>query len=228
MDKKFWERNHERLGGGTPSLKTLRMASGQLVDSEVTWEWVIEMEGVSIRGTFEPLQAAFSAVHDYKQDVVSIEAEGKRASLENQQGEPWWKNFKPAGSIGMRAAFTGVLSYTNTPARRVHFMKRLTCNDLDKHHTLETILKDVEGEEVADTTGITEVTKDEEGETSGEITKGTRERQAWVEEVEDEERAPSRLRTEVYLWPEEAWPTTRTDSPGASTTPRTEGERRRR
>ncbi|KAF8150280.1 hypothetical protein K438DRAFT_1624551, partial [Mycena galopus ATCC 62051] len=97
MDKKFWERNHKRLGGGTPSLKTLRMASGQLVDSEATWEGVIEMEGVSIRGTFEvfdsgggwtflfgkPLQAVFSVVHNYKQDVVSIEAEGKRASLEN-------------------------------------------------------------------------------------------------------------------------------------------------
>ncbi|KAF8153653.1 hypothetical protein K438DRAFT_1522675, partial [Mycena galopus ATCC 62051] len=86
MDKGFWERNRGRMGGGKPSLKTLRIASGQLVDSEAMWEGVIEVEGVRVRGSFEvfdsgggwtflfgkPLQTALGAIHDYKKDVVSI------------------------------------------------------------------------------------------------------------------------------------------------------------
>ncbi|KAF8191954.1 hypothetical protein K438DRAFT_1762530 [Mycena galopus ATCC 62051] len=108
------------------------MASGQLVDLEATWEGTIEVEGVKVRGSFEvfdsgggwsflfgkPLQTAFSAVHDYKQDVVSIEAGGKQALLRNQQGEPWWTNFKPASSVGTHAAFTGVLSNDRGGRRR--------------------------------------------------------------------------------------------------------------
>jgi hypothetical protein len=174
MDKKFWEQHKGRLGGGRPSYKTLRMASGQLVDSEATWEGEIELEGVCAHGTFEvfdsgggwtflfgkPLQTIFSAVHDYKRDVVSIEANGKQVTLENQQGEPWWKKHKRASDAGVRVAFTGVHSYANTPARRVQFPKLRICNGFDEHQHLETIMEDREGEdreELAETTRIEEL-----------------------------------------------------------------------
>ncbi|KAJ7812618.1 hypothetical protein B0H14DRAFT_3478661 [Mycena olivaceomarginata] len=161
MDKEFWERHKGRLGGGRPSRKTLWMASGQLVDLEATWEGEIELEGVCAHGSFEvfdssggwtflfgkPLQAIFGAVHDYKRDVVNIEANRKRATLENQQGEPWWRKYKPASDANAHAAFTGVLS------------------GFDEHHHLETIAEDREGEdreELAETTRIEEVRTREE------------------------------------------------------------------
>jgi hypothetical protein len=98
MDKRVWEKNRERLGGGGKPWKKLRMASGQVMESEATWEGTVEVEGVRAQGVFEvfdsgggweflfgkPLQTTFTAVHDYKRDTVEIEAAGKRATLTNQ------------------------------------------------------------------------------------------------------------------------------------------------
>ncbi|KAF8171784.1 hypothetical protein K438DRAFT_1773078 [Mycena galopus ATCC 62051] len=88
------------------------------------WEGTLEVEGAKVHGSFEvfnsgggwtflfgkTLQTAFGVVHDYKRDIIDIEAGGKRASLKNQHWEPWWTNFKPASSVGVRTVFTGVLS----------------------------------------------------------------------------------------------------------------------
>jgi hypothetical protein len=104
------------------------MASGQVMESEAMWEGTIEVDGVRAHGVFEvsdsrggweflfgkPLQTMFVAVHDYKRDTVEIEAAGKRATLTNQCGDPWWKNFKPPGVNDMHAAFMGAVSFANT------------------------------------------------------------------------------------------------------------------
>ncbi|KAJ6571987.1 hypothetical protein B0H19DRAFT_1255915 [Mycena capillaripes] len=179
MDKLYWETHKHRMGGGRPSSKTLRMASGQLVDSEATWEGVIEVEGIRVEGKFEvfdsgggwtflfgkPLQTAFSAIHDYKKDIVTIEAKGKRAVLESQQGGPWWTRSEWANEAGVHPAFTGVNSCVNAPARRVHSLEYLEYNGFNKPRDLETIAEDREGEareELAETTKIEEADAREE------------------------------------------------------------------
>jgi hypothetical protein len=127
MDKAVWERLKKQLGGGKPSHMRLRMASGQIVKSEATWEGMVEIEGVRVEGTFEvfdsgggweflfrkPLQVVFRAVHDYKHDVVEIEANGRRATLVNQR-KTMKGETKPANK---RATVMGVLSFANTPTR---------------------------------------------------------------------------------------------------------------
>ncbi|KAJ7355177.1 hypothetical protein DFH08DRAFT_803224 [Mycena albidolilacea] len=205
MDKKVWERNHECLGGGGRLWKKLRMASGQVMESGATWEGTVEVEGVQAHTVFKvfdssggweflfgkPLQTVFTAIHDYKQDTVDIEAEGKWATLTNQRGDLWWKKFKPPGVNGTCTAPTGAVSFADAPARRVHFTKRIDREDFDKQHVLETIEEDSEGE--------------------------VEEAEAMVEEVEDREDTPSSPKTEIHVRPEDAWPYTHTNSGGAHT-----------
>ncbi|KAJ7869413.1 hypothetical protein B0H13DRAFT_1896655 [Mycena leptocephala] len=121
MDTAVWERNRHRLGGGEPSRKVLRMASGQPVSSQAAWEGTLEMEGITATGPFEvfdsgggwaflfgrPLLRAFRAVHDFGQDIVSINVGGVRATLSNQRGARRWMDFKPASEVGVPTAFTG-------------------------------------------------------------------------------------------------------------------------
>ncbi|KAJ7917869.1 hypothetical protein B0H13DRAFT_2321940 [Mycena leptocephala] len=302
MDKAVWERFKKQLGGGKPSRMKLRMASGQIVQSEATWEG-----GGGWEFLFgKPLQAAFGAVHDYKKDVVKIQAEGKHATLTNQ-GKGKKGEHEPAAK---RAVFMGVLSFANTPMRGVHSKQRPTWESVNRQKTLDTIPEDggEKREELAETT-IVEAIADEdknmaneqrstrtnspgacvtpvrevpvnaregseddannsiaecleyEGSLSlwwarvrreqragtHEVTMGViatptrgvptlikettranhvepKERQketrrARVEEVEDEGDVPARLRTEVYMHPEIAWPQTRTSSLGVRATP---------
>jgi hypothetical protein len=193
------------------------------MESEAMWEGRVEVEGVQAQGVFEvfnsgggweflfgkPLQMTFAAVHDYKRDKVDIEARGKRATLTNQRGGPWWKNFKPPGANGTHAAFTGAVSFADAPVRRVHSTKIMNSGNFDKQRTLETIQEDSEGEE-------REEAEDEKGE------RLPQRRQVTVEEVEDRENAPSPLRMEIYVRPEDAWPYAGTNSRGLARPPRGE------
>lgn len=136
MDKRLWERNKHRLGGRRRSQKTLRMASGELVPSEATWEDTLAFDNVRQTGTFKvfdsgggwdflfgkPLQAIFGAIHDYAKDTVKIGMDEHRLTLQNQSGPEWWVGWKergPAGETGKAKAFTGVVSFASTPTRRV-------------------------------------------------------------------------------------------------------------
>lgn len=215
MDKTFWEVRRERLGSRRPSRKSLRMASGQLVDSEATWEGTVELEGLRLQGEFEvfdsgsgwtflfgkPLQTAFGAIHDYKRDEVTIEVGEKRAVLTNQHGKPWWTNFKPAGDASERAASTGVHLLANTPVRRVHFTKVLMCNSFDKPKHPEM---------TAD---------DREEETKEELAKTTRIEEVRMEGGEDGEEALQMQHIDIQEKQEEDGLYTCANSPGASATP---------
>lgn len=113
----------------------LQMVSRQIVKSEVTWEGVVEVDGVCVKGTFEvfdsggrweflfgkPLQAVFGVIHDYRNDIVSIEAGGKSATLTNQHREEAGKHELAA----QHAAFTGVLLFANTPCDASTFHKQV-------------------------------------------------------------------------------------------------------
>ena len=164
MDKKVWERNRKRLGGGRTSRKKLRMASGQIVNSGAVWKGTVEVEGLCIQGTFEVLdsgggwdflfgkrlQTAFSAVHDYKRDTVDIEVGGGKVTLENQQGGPWWESFKPPEADEMRATATGAVSFANAPMRAVQPNFKPDRASADKQNPLATIEEDTEGERQAE------------------------------------------------------------------------------
>ncbi|KAJ7018379.1 hypothetical protein C8F04DRAFT_895139, partial [Mycena alexandri] len=97
VDVKVFERVKARLGKMSAPTKRLRMADGTLVWSLAHWDGMLEVEGVRAIGSFEvfdskgswdmllgkPLQAALGVVHDMKRDVVTLEAGGRTATLEN-------------------------------------------------------------------------------------------------------------------------------------------------
>ncbi|KAK7021581.1 hypothetical protein R3P38DRAFT_2533380, partial [Favolaschia claudopus] len=98
LDRSKFEGMKHRLGVTSAGTKVLRMADGMKVPSVAHWEGEIEVEGVRVVGQFEvfdsgggwnflfgkDLQAAIGAVHDMKNDIVTIEADGRHATLENQ------------------------------------------------------------------------------------------------------------------------------------------------
>ncbi|KAJ7439824.1 hypothetical protein FB451DRAFT_1415471 [Mycena latifolia] len=216
-----WRRDGRAVTVTVASLQghTVRMASGQVILSEVSWEGVVEAGGVHTGGAFEvfdsgggwsflfgkPLQTAFGAVHDYGQDTITLTVGGTRVTLRNQRGDPWWKKLKLAETAGVPEAFTGVISFAETPARRVHFTKSITYGSFDKHQETGPPRVNVtykeEREELAETTHIEEMTAEADR------------RRPTVEEVEDEDVPPSKLRVEVHMSLEEIL------SMGASATP---------
>lgn len=94
---KFNEVKH-RLEQHKPSSRWLRMANGDIVRAIAAWEGEVEIGGVRTRSWFEvfdsgdsweflfgkPLLTAFNAIHEYKNDVVTVESGGIVATLKNQ------------------------------------------------------------------------------------------------------------------------------------------------
>lgn len=72
------------------------MANGVIVRANAFWEGEIEIKGVRTHSSFEvfdsgdsweflfgkPLLTVFNAVHDYKNDTVTVENKGATATLE--------------------------------------------------------------------------------------------------------------------------------------------------
>ena len=91
-----------RLGHYKPSFCWLRMANGAIVRAKVVWEGEIEIKGVRTRSSFEvfdsgdnweflfgkPLLVAFNAIHNYKNDRVTVESRGITVVLTNQIKNP--------------------------------------------------------------------------------------------------------------------------------------------
>jgi hypothetical protein len=86
MCSSIFRRIQHRLGSWCPSQRRLRMANGAIVRSQAVWKGIMELGGIRIEGKFEvfdsdhgwgflfgkPLLHAFSAVHDYGTDIVTI------------------------------------------------------------------------------------------------------------------------------------------------------------
>ncbi|KAJ7158088.1 hypothetical protein C8R46DRAFT_839074, partial [Mycena filopes] len=97
LSKEMFLRVQGRLGTTSPGTKRLKMANGVLVWSLAHWSGTIEVEGVQIEGCFEvfdsrgswdmllgkPLQEKLGVIHDMKRDVVTLEANGKTATIFN-------------------------------------------------------------------------------------------------------------------------------------------------
>ncbi|KAF8149792.1 hypothetical protein K438DRAFT_1434039, partial [Mycena galopus ATCC 62051] len=97
MDKRWYLDRAERLGKLGVPRRMMRMADGTRVPTYGQWIGEVEVEGVRISGVFDvfesgggwdilfgkPLMASIGAVHDTKTDVVTIEAGGKSAVLDN-------------------------------------------------------------------------------------------------------------------------------------------------
>jgi hypothetical protein len=226
MDKGLWKRSKHCPGGGRQSCKTLRMASSVLVPSEVTWEGPMVFDNVRWIGAFEvfdsgggwdflfgkPLQAIFGAIHDYAKDIVNIGVDEHQLTLQNQSGPEWWvgwKQRKPVGETGKAEAFTGVVSFANTPARRV-LLENTVCDKNDGHEFTDVLRNgdnttDEGGVDLASMTGVEEVGDQPSDET---------------EEAKCQAAAQSELEVEADAnwWLPEAVPPSREISAGVSTT----------
>ena len=92
-----------RLGTWQPSQKRLRMANGAIVSSQARWEGKIELENITVRGSFEvfdsggswafllgkPLLRQFRARQNFGLDTVEIEAsDGSVTVLRNELNTP--------------------------------------------------------------------------------------------------------------------------------------------
>lgn len=98
MSTTTFEKAKHRMGALLPSGLLLRMANGTIVRSRGRWEGVIEINGTSVKGSFEVfdsmgawdfllgkrLKNTFKAVHDYEIDEVTIEGDRGRTVLRNQ------------------------------------------------------------------------------------------------------------------------------------------------
>ncbi|KAF8816017.1 hypothetical protein BYT27DRAFT_7020408, partial [Phlegmacium glaucopus] len=98
IDENMYLASQGRLSALEPSAKVLRMADGRLVASAGVWRGWVTVKGASRKAVFEvfnsnnawallvgkPLLEAFSAVHDYSDDIIRIPQEAQWIVLENQ------------------------------------------------------------------------------------------------------------------------------------------------
>ncbi|KAJ6572836.1 hypothetical protein DFH09DRAFT_1312612 [Mycena vulgaris] len=147
MDRKFYQERARRLGKMTAPTRHLRMANGNEVVPDGRWVGTVEMGGVQIHGAFDvfdskgswqvlfgkPLQAALGVIHDVKEDIVTVNAGGRSATLRNQNPTvvKGWKDV--ALEAARREASTGGNSCKKPPARRVH--SESAPENIDPHQT---------------------------------------------------------------------------------------------
>ncbi|KAG2338311.1 hypothetical protein BDR05DRAFT_834930, partial [Suillus weaverae] len=86
------------LDNWSQSTQKLRMANGNIVNSLIKWNGIININRVKMWGEFEvfdsgggwgfllgkPMLQAFEAVHDYKTDTISISDEKSSITIKNQ------------------------------------------------------------------------------------------------------------------------------------------------
>ena len=97
MDETLWKHVQARLRTAAPSLRRLRMANGAVVLSHGRWTGTFRLGRVKARSSFEifpsggawsfligkPMLEALHAIHDYKNDVISVSNEGMQDLVKN-------------------------------------------------------------------------------------------------------------------------------------------------
>jgi hypothetical protein len=109
MSSAMFKKVKHRLGPTLPSSQLLRVANGDIVQSEAKWEGKIEVNGISTRVTFEVFDSGgkwdfllgktllekFKAIHNYEADGIEIHGAGGKSTLHNQSHIPAQQQNKP-------------------------------------------------------------------------------------------------------------------------------------
>ncbi|KAJ7238579.1 hypothetical protein B0H12DRAFT_1025668, partial [Mycena haematopus] len=97
MDKTWYLARAERMGELGPPKRILKMADGSHVRTYGQWTGGLEVKGVWVESVWDvfdsgggwdvlvgkPVMAKLGAVHDIRRDIITIDAGGKTATLEN-------------------------------------------------------------------------------------------------------------------------------------------------